>query len=120
MKNSELKFKRFEEECRRYLYEKEVMKELERRFVNVNQSNTHLNDHKRQDPLKRYRFLESHIRHVDDVFYGLEKYYGSRISKMIKDEMIRNYCFDEKKEIEESHKNIILNVLNKNHVRANV
>lgn len=120
MKNNEVKFKKFEEECRRYLYEKEVMKELERRFVKMNTNNLHLNDQVRVDPLKKYRFLESHIRHVDEVFQGLEKYYGSRISKTIKNEMIQNYSFDDKKELDKSYKNIVLQILNKNHMGANV
>jgi hypothetical protein len=120
MKNSEVKFKKFEEECRRYLYEKEVMKELERRFVKMNTSNLHFSDQVRVDPLKKYRFLESHIRHVDEVFLGLEKYYGSRISKIIKNEMIQNYSFDDKKELDKSYKNIVLQILNKNHVGVKV
>ena len=40
MKTDELKFKKFEEECRRYLYEKEALLQLEKRFVKVNTSNT--------------------------------------------------------------------------------
>ena len=62
MKTDELKFKKFEEECRRYLYEKEALLQLEKRFVKVNTSNTHYNDNcSRYDPLKKYRFLPSQL-----------------------------------------------------------
>lgn len=110
MKDNEVKFKQFEEECRRYLYEKEVIKELEKRFVQVNTTNTYFTNVRREDPLKKYRFLESHIRHVDDVFNGLERCYGSTIARKIKDKMIGMKADSEKDE--ESYKNIILHVLN--------
>lgn len=110
MKDNEVKFKQFEEECRRYLYEKEVIKELERRFVQVNTTNTYFTNDRRDDPLKKYRFLESHIRHVDDVFSGLERCYGSKIARTIKDKMIG--IKKESEQANESDKNIILHVLN--------
>ena len=80
MKTDELKFKKFEEECRRYLYEKEALLQLEKRFVKVNTSNTHYNDNcSRYDPLKKYRFLEAHTNHVNHVFKLMEKEYGSLV-----------------------------------------
>ncbi len=110
MKDNEIKFKQFEEECRRYLYEKEVIKELEKRFVQVNTTNSYFTNVKREDPLKKYRFLESHIRHVDNVFSGLERCYGTHVANAIKEKMIGLKA--ESETMNESYKNIILHVLN--------
>lgn len=111
MKTDELKFKKFEEECRRYLYEKEALLQLEKRFVKVNTSNTHYNDNcSRYDPLKKYRFLEAHTNHVNHVFKLMEKEYGSLVANTIKEQMTH---FHTNEEIDEAYKNSVICILNK-------
>lgn len=115
MKNKDEKFNKFEEECRRYLYEKEALKELERRFVRFNTNGDHyVNTQSHTDPLKRYRLLENHVNYVDEVFRKLEKMYGPRIAKIIRQKMIRIYSMEEKEEIHPTYRNCIDVVLNKN------
>ena len=90
MKTDELKFKKFEEECRRYLYEKEALLQLEKRFVKVNTSNTHYNDNcSHFDPLKKY---------------------GSLVANTIKEQMTH---FHTSEEIDEAYKNSVICILNK-------
>lgn len=111
MKTDELKFKKFEEECRRYLYEKEALLQLEKRFVKVNTSNTHCNDNcSRCDPLKKYRFLEAHTNHVNHIFKLMEKEYGSLVANTIKEQMTH---FHTSEEIDEAYKNSVICILNK-------
>ena len=111
MKTDELKFKKFEEECRRYLDEKEALLQLEKRFVKVNTSNTHYNDNcSRYDPLKKYRFLEAHTNHVNHVFKLMEKEYGSLVANTIKEQMTH---FHTNEEIDEAYKNSVICILNK-------
>lgn len=111
--NNDLKFLKFEEACRKYLYEKEMMKELETRFVRYNVSNTHYNDNAgRNDPLKRYRLMESHIRQVDDVFRSIEKKYGMKVAQKIRSQLVYSYSLEEKKELQENYRNTVLYALN--------
>lgn len=109
-------FQRFQEECRHYLYEKSAIKTLEERFVNVNRSGMCcVSDAVREDPLKKYRLLQSHVCYVDRVFAALEKKYGSDVSRMIKKEMIEIRAVEEPFEIAESYQKSILHVL---HMRS--
>lgn len=105
-------FQKFQEECRHYLYEKSALKTLEKRFVNVNRSGICCSaETKREDPLKKYRLLQSHVCHVDRVFAALERKYGSNVSKMIKEEMTEARAVEEPFEIDESHQKSIVRVL---------
>lgn len=105
-------FQRFQDECRHYLYEKSALKTLEERFVNVNREGvTCIPEGRREDPLKKYRLLEAHVCHVDRVFAALEKKYGSKVSKMIKKEMVEPGSVEEMREIAESHQRSVVHVL---------
>lgn len=109
---NELKWKRFEEACRRYLYEKELMKELEKRYVNLNYGSVHYNSHIVQtDSLKRYRVLENHIKHVDDVFASIEKQYGTKNMHQMKDSMLHIKSMEDT-DAYMQYRNSILHVLN--------
>lgn len=109
---NEMKLRRFEEVCRRYLYEKQMMKEIEKRYVNLNYGSVHYNDHLlHTDALKRYRILENHVRHVDDVFSLIEKQYGTQTMHKMKEKMIHAYCM-EQQDTKQSYSTAILKVLN--------
>lgn len=114
--NEKRMFQRFQEECNHYLYEKCALKVLEKKFVEVNRSGVmYHSTPKREDPLKKYRLLQSHVQHVDHVFRELEKCYGSAVSQMIKKEMVEPHAVEEALEIAEAHQKSILKVL---HMRS--
>lgn len=110
--NNDLKFKKFEEACRKYLFEKEVMKELEARFVRFNTGNTHYNDHtQRTDSLKRYRLMEAHVRQVDRVMKEVEKQYGPVIAKEIRECLVNTCSMERKEHLAEPYKQSLMKVL---------
>lgn len=111
MNQNEIDYVKFLQECRTYIYEKEALKELEKRFVRYNTNHSHYeNNNQRMDPLRRYRLLESHVMHVDRVFRDIEKTYGTKVAKMIRNKMVN---FNLNKEIDATYQNCITYVLNK-------
>lgn len=114
MEKNEINYLKFLEECRTYAYEKEALKQLEKRFTRFNRNEMHYeNNHKRMDPIKRYRLLEAHIRHVDNVFMDIERTYGSKIAKTIKTRIVHLHSNINKDEIDEAYRNCITHILNK-------
>lgn len=111
--NNDLKFRKFEETCRKYLFEKEVMKELEARYVRYNTQNTHYNDHvQRMDSLKRYRLIEAHVRHVDHVMKEVEKQYGKTIAEELRERLVNSCSMENRDVLEEMYRQPLMEVLN--------
>lgn len=111
MNQKEINYVKFLQECRTYIYEKEALKELEKRFVQYNTQQMHYeNKCRRMDPLRKYRLLESHVMHVDRVFRDIEKTYGTKIAKTIRNKVVNLHPSSE---IEDTYQNCISYVLNK-------
>lgn len=115
MENNEIIYKKFEEECRRYLYDKQALKELEKRFVRYQKEASPIKHEVCQnDPFKRYRLLQAHVKHVDDVFRSIEKTYGTQIARKIRASMLTIHAADQPLHVDESYQKCVHYILNNN------
>lgn len=114
MEKNEINYLKFLEECRTYTYEKEALKQLEKRFIRLNHDGIHYeNKNRHMDPIRRYRLLEAHVRHVDNVFRDIERTYGSTIAKTIKTRIVQLHPNTNMDDIDQAYRNCITHILNK-------